>query len=425
MKIIFRLKSKFIIILKHILTILIVGDLILPVLLMNETLAGFNENIKRELIVEMHKSEKINEILKKPEGEKKKELIRLAKEVFEKIQKEPSLAAEDLGSIPTDKAEINTEIGLVVLEVAGFKSFSMSEHLVSSQSSGQLKMGIEIETPKLKLQLGKQERMGLTVSRKGRDIWRIEDDTLDKTATSTGAMPVNDRNLECKTIGGFSVDEQALLMRITKDIENILNFNDMFDKDDLIKITPKLISYFINKGKSIDDQLQVTFDEHDKTWLTVKVSDKDPIIRPQITYQVSLNLIPQIFDHFKGIHDDIRDFLSCLNPTLVLKSPDKPMKTTVPSGNAYQKAMIRFLVNEKFKDNKIIKNLDEHPFLKGFTYIFLFYWHQLFNNNEMFTTSEPGLKQYLALMSRVPFSSLFESLTPEEKRIFNRTPSSP
>jgi hypothetical protein len=58
----------------------------------------------------------------------------------------------------------------------------------------------------------------------------------------------------------------------------------------------------------------------------------------------------------------------------------------------------------------------ENPKLKGFCCLFFYYWYELFNNKKLVVTEhEPGLKQFLGIMSRISFSELYDSLDTGEK----------
>lgn len=49
--------------------------------------------------------------------------------------------------------------------------------------------------------------------------------------------------------------------------------------------------------------------------------------------------------------------------------------------------------------------------------LFLYYWYELFNNKRS-KGPEPGLKQFLGVMSRIPLSQLYDSLESHEKEAF-------
>jgi hypothetical protein len=68
--------------------------------------------------------------------------------------------------------------------------------------------------------------------------------------------------------------------------------------------------------------------------------------------------------------------------------------------------------------NKLEKNQN----VKGFSYLFLYYWFEIFNNKtNSEQNSEPGPKKSLAVLSRIPMSQLFESLTLAEQDLFTTT----
>ena len=64
--------------------------------------------------------------------------------------------------------------------------------------------------------------------------------------------------------------------------------------------------------------------------------------------------------------------------------------------------------------------------VKGFSYLLLYYWYQIFNNKESGAScGEPGPKKSLAILSRVPLSQLFDGLNDYGKQlvhdIFDKT----
>ena len=63
---------------------------------------------------------------------------------------------------------------------------------------------------------------------------------------------------------------------------------------------------------------------------------------------------------------------------------------------------------------------------KGFCYLLLYYWYQIFTNKENGAScGEPGPKKSLAILSRVPLSQLFDELNDYGKQlvhnIFDKT----
>ncbi|MBY0462501.1 MAG: hypothetical protein K2Q34_04900 [Alphaproteobacteria bacterium] len=270
------------------------------------------------------------------------------------------------------------------------------------------KMGIEIETSAIKVKLDGEKRIGFIVSKEGRNLWMIEDDTYDHTFEGTG----HDRNLECKTIGGFS-RESELPQIIDAIKRNLLYFHENSQRAPLV-MTPELIK------TQLSDEYRVSPKKDGPHSVEVKSKSEDNKVKLQITYQLPLAHIPSVFMRLSNLnHNDIKGFL------LALKSSTEP----ISAEEIAKKTSSTFATDrhdaETYKlRNFFVSHLAGHISklqpgnLKGFCYLFSFYWYQLFNNKEYLRDQEPGPKQFLGIMSRVPLSQLFDTLSPKDQKHF-------
>jgi hypothetical protein len=118
-------------------------------------------------------------------------------------------------------------------------------------------------------------------------------------------------------------------------------------------------------------------------------------------------------------HTAIKDFLLTLSPSTPLVSEDEIAKKFLSSSEDDRNDARAYQLKNFFV-SRLSRQISALPpdNLKGFCYLFLFYWYQLFNNKEFIKDQEPGPKQFLGIMSRVPLSQLFDTLSLEEKGHF-------
>lgn len=297
-------------------------------------------------------------------------------------------------------------------------------------------MGIELETPDLKVKYDPKSPAGFVFFRHGEAAWFLEEDTFDDKNVASEYR----NNLECRSVGGFKrlgvdlvIDEMGLVLRaITRQCMERDPFP--FGQNRVSEIIGPNVS-LVNKNPHQD-------------WFWTKLKDSKKItgdidVRPQITYQVKLGDINPLFARLKELrHKDVSKFLEDIS-TESEQSFDRAheqFRTTmesqvlVPSGDPYDNAVVsakvkllsldeskKALVAQFFKSkvHRLLQAITDDK-LKSFATLFLFYWHELFNSCQKLGT-EAGLKQFLGIMSRVPLSQIFHScLSEQEKIVFSR-----
>jgi hypothetical protein len=279
-----------------------------------------------------------------------------------------------------------------------------------------LLMGVEIESNTCKLTVGTQERTGFII--KGLScsmLWHLEDDTIDQALKLQRKLKDYNRNTECRTVGGF---DQETISKIAEDIQKVfLHIDRSLVLNPTLKLTTQALEALLNDGKDTHWTVQVTLDEtrSDRTGLLFAkgVDSSWNSFQPQITYQVPLGLIPKLFERFNN-EVTIKNFLNSLIQTSKKFDIIPPIVPDILSENNNKMFKILNLFIEEISPRMASTSAD----LRGFCYLFLYYWVTLFNDNHIFGEPEPGLKQRLYLMSRIPFSQMFDSLQPHEKDTF-------
>lgn len=326
---------------------------------------------------------------------------------------------------------------------------------ISFAASSSLLMGVEIETSAIKL--SNASVIFLIISKKD-NSWLLETDTSDTTFQNTASKQYY-RNLELKTRYGHTKKE---IISIGEEMETVLTYlheNANVSDLELDKLDLKSISI-------IDDVIPLQ-----GTKLHIKAKGNFLTIRPQVTYQLSLYLIPKVFERLKNLgHKKIPSFLECTDPFFNI-----PFKPKFTLEDAFQK--MREIHNEenknreeyeisyneclevdkeieqlkarqkelkkkfmkKMRERNIIRDrciksifylkiyplmelLEKDSNIRGFYYLFFYYWHMLFNDKENLSEdSEPGPKRQLAVLSRIPLSQIFDGLKEEEKEIVVNT----
>lgn len=309
-------------------------------------------------------------------------------------------------------------------------------------------MGVEIETSAIKLS---NAIVSFHIITKKNNHWLLETDTSDTTFQNTTSKQYY-RNLELKTIDGHTKDE---IISISEEMETILAY--LHEKANISDVT--LDELDLKRIPVIDEVLSIQGSK-----LYIKAKGNFHTIRPQITYQLPLYLIPNIFERLKDLgHEKIPSFLECTDP--FFNTPFKPKFTLEnafqkmremrneesQSREEYEKSYNEYFeiyedtsqckiqqkeVKEKFtkkmKNRNIVRErctksifylkiyplmglLEKDSNIKGFCYLFFYYWHMLFNDKENSDEkSEPGPKRQLAVLSRVPLSQIFDNLKEEE-----------
>ncbi|AIK96306.1 hypothetical protein [Candidatus Odyssella acanthamoebae] len=324
-----------------------------------------------------------------------------------------------------------------------FPLTSMEESSSSSSinTESQRRIGIELETSAIK-GVPRTNMPSFTI-KTSTSIWSIELDTGDFSNEE-----IDLHNMEIKTIGGYS--EEVFLRMVTVMVEIIKYFYKI--------VQEKNNFYTLNRGR-VDKMLkEIGLDNFNITTIGNKKNrfkilrnmvSSHKIVEPQISYQVSLSEVPRIFNRLDKLGEKNATFF-CKS----LKDNFKPyFKMTNEQINAYEAQELeknRHQQNERLREElnqqtKLISNRfkvlqihnffndviylrikDASPNVRGFSYLFLYYWASIFNNNNEYAASlEPGLKPYLTVLSRLPISDLYkyvlnESEKEEFKRIFDK-----
>lgn len=307
----------------------------------------------------------------------------------------------------------------------GFHSFICSlysaegeEHLkasaipaITAAPPPQKLMGIEIETSAIKIHSPDEDnKISFTIDHLAGKKWMIEEDTSDATFSENPPYAGFDRNLELKTIRGFN---QIEIQHVILPMKDLLNYFHASARPSL-QITASGLSAFFGTI--------VTAESTNPPEVSIKSKEDDTSVRPQITYQLPLHLLPQVFERLRFLgHEKVNDFLDCLDSSVPLTFGEAEITAKLQS-----RLLIRRNVGHDqklqlfFKRDiaEAIHNVTHRSSqnVKGFCYLFFYYWYVIFNNKENpADDSEPGPKKSLAILSRVPISQLFDKLNLEEK----------
>ena len=169
-------------------------------------------------------------------------------------------------------------------------------------------MGIEIETSAIKIESPDPDhKIGFTIELSPGKMWMMEEDTSDDTFSSDLSYAGYDRNLELKTVGGFN---QVDIYHVINPMKDLLSFFHASARPSL-QITAPMLSSLL--GTTVTAELT------NLPEVSIKAKEDDTSVRPQITYQLPLHLVPQVFERLKFLgHEKVNDFLDCLDPTVPL-----------------------------------------------------------------------------------------------------------
>lgn len=306
--------------------------------------------------------------------------------------------------------------------VGGSSTGITSEAAAGPKDSSSAKlMGVEIETSVIKIQSPDEERLGFSFTQNdatGKDVWSLEEDTLDATFSKIEGVMDFDRNLELKTHGGLKIAE---INDVALDMEHVIKTLYESARSNLVSVESGMLEGILSSKYKAHP-----IAEKHKSFL-IKSKETAPegcIIKPQITYQLPLEELPHVFRRLDFLkHRNVPYFLRDLDPTIAFHGGDphslaEKLKETPLAGMFGKLAANKEKANPirlHFKNDisKEFTSLPEGP-VKGFIQLILYYWYELFNGKEP-VGPEPGLKQYLAIMSRVPLSQLYDFLKEEEK----------
>lgn len=316
----------------------------------------------------------------------------------------------------------------------GFYSFIYpsedKEHLKAAPTSvaapfPQKLMGIEIETSTLKLSSPTASKIGFyfRIPSDGKCIWILEEDTLDPTFSESADLKEFDQNVEIKTHGGFTFEA---INEVAADLEMMIVLLYERALHAPFEANPQLLEEMQNH------KYKVTPKRRPQTPFLIK-SKEFPLedqraIKPQITYQLPLQEILRIFERLKGFeHQGITYLMRDLSAAPFTITDSQTIAEKL-KGTRLQRISAKLLQNKDagepvrryFHDviGPQFAAMPKGP-MKGFTLLFLHYWYELFNNKNTIG-SEPGLKQYLGIMSRIPLSQLYDSLEAQEKIAFQQ-----
>lgn len=274
-------------------------------------------------------------------------------------------------------------------------------------------MGIEIETSSIKINSPDlNHKIGFIIECPFGKKWMIEEDTSDTTFSADPSYAGYDRNLELKTIGGFN---QIEIQHVSQTMQDLLKTFHASARPSR-PITAAMLSSLLGTP--------VTAESTNPPTVSIKAKEADILVRPQITYQLPLHLLPQVFERLKSLgHEKIDNFLGCLDPTVPLKFDETKVNVKLQSSLLVRRNVgCDQKLQLMFKKNGAIVEAIHHiihlasPNVKGFCYLFLYYWYEIFNNKENpLKDSEPGPKKSLAILSRVPVSQIFDKLNSQEK----------
>jgi len=312
------------------------------------------------------------------------------------------------------------------------------------------KMGFEIETSCFKVNAKGEERIGFTIqrvntnasssSREGDEstafAWQLENDTQDKSESGqeTDPQTAYKDNLELHTVKGLN-KEQVLISAndATKVINHLLSCKESFEINEGF-LKPHLTGGNITISKKRVKQSPFLVKKKLKRQQSGHLSCE---LKPQITYQLPLSNILFTFKRLKEKdidHHAAKDFLLSLEHPDQIERPaeepkssskrENPMMKALKEHNAADRArkarLYQFTskLTHAFNDNIKGKGRED---LEGFCYLFLFYSRQLFDGSKLsdfLLPPEPGLKQYLPIMSRVPLSQLYDNLSQADQALF-------
>ena len=269
------------------------------------------------------------------------------------------------------------------------------------------RMGVEIETSSIKIGATDDDKVGFTISnRDGRPYLVLEEDTLDSTFRTSPSLSLQSQNLECRTVGGLI---KPHLLVGTHHIQALLQNLYVVGVDATFHVTPEWLNDILK------DEFVIT--SHSALHhFVIKTKEGPSIIRPQLTYQLPLEEMERAFTRLQRLnHKGVMNFLNILDPDSHLSIIDISAFRSKLKADVNEAVLLNMLRQQEikrfFKENisPLFHSIEDRK-LKGFCLLFFYYWFELFNNKEGINENEPGVKQFLGVMSRLPFSQLYESL---------------
>lgn len=299
---------------------------------------------------------------------------------------------------------------MVVISIRNLVSLGLFYLFVISSgiSSEPRLMGIEVETSAVKVEGHSTSRVDLTVcyvdsSSLAEKSFILEEDTSDAYFKGT-SHESHDRNLEFKTVRGFTKPEIILVGDYIGNIISSLYTSGLSDSFEIKK-------EFFESTMTGATIKSVTVDPANSVFSVKTKASNNVILRPQLTFQLPFGDITRVFHRLATLgHKNISQFLNAFDSNF----QEAPIVLKVEKFPHFER--MRKASRQRYEIRDLIRtNLSSMPndvLTNGFCILFLYYWHELFDGNTFPESSEPGIKQYLAIMSRVPFSELYHSLEP-------------
>lgn len=322
-------------------------------------------------------------------------------------------------------------------------------------------MGFEIETSVFKTPHIITDMKIFTVKNNHRKpIWAFTSDTVDGLSKERESDSLF--NIECKTLGGL-------------DHESVTKASDEVEKTFLLLM--ELCREQMNNDTEIDEINLLTIPNFIIQWsdyfsdtkkFTILMSNKEDFHKKlrvylHITYCLPLHYISIVFKRIGTLakHASIGNFINKTKFRLLkqyedqsesyfidqiknlkvmidikkielenLKSKEGIMQSKISEYEESLKNLSSIYIAtcrrlEKKTQNSIILLIDkleeeENSPAIGLAYMFVYYVFSLFSNNTELIFDEPGPKTTLGIMSRVPFSEMYDGLSDEEKEKFKR-----
>lgn len=297
---------------------------------------------------------------------------------------------------------------------------------VSDISLPQKLMGVEIETSTIKIKSPTSDKLGFDFNNvtNGELIWILEEDTLDATFRDSEEFEGFDQNVEIKThpTKGFFLPE---IHGVIGDMEDIIGFLYRSALHAPFDVSPHELEGLHHQKYRVfpKNATQPQFLIKSKV-----LSPEDLLVKPQLTYQLPLEDISRVFRRLWELkHLGIYFFIQDLSDGPLEISSSESILSKIPNGPF--KGLMRNITKNKDLGEPLRRYFNEHiardfnllpaSKAKGLINLFLYYWYELFNNKRS-RGPEPGLKQCLGVMSRIPLSQLYNSLDGHEKEVFKR-----
>lgn len=292
-----------------------------------------------------------------------------------------------------------------------------------------IKMGFEVESSVVKIRPGKGDKTYMMdVFESSKAPWAFTSDTLDNSLQSAEVAWMN---TECKTIDGLSYDQiDTALKEMHTTWETLVHLC----KD-------KTSDHHITKD-SFSTEVKWKNDNYRKAdvWTPFLTPEQQArLAYPQISYSLPLELLPAIFHRlydltlvistYEDTSDLVRfvtiwlpplnDAFSSVNDEQLLRMKNTPGKSPAVLSR------INTEINRRTQHKLLLAFKDSvattpPSSASGLAYLFFFYTYQLFSENMYIKEKEPGPKPMLAVMSRVPFSVMYNNLSVREQEKFRK-----